>query len=65
MRKLIDLKQTVGEKYLHRKDVELNDWIVGMLAFAESSKHDLGVNNNGMHLLDEFFLKKMYDETDN
>ena len=65
LRKLIELKQTVGEKYLHRKDVELNDWIVNMFAFVELSKHDLGVNNNGMHLLDEFFLKKMVDETDN
>jgi predicted nucleotidyltransferase len=64
LRKLIALKQTVGEKYLHRKDDGLHKWIVSLFDLMESSKHDLGVNKSDMKLLDEFFLKKMY-ETDN
>lgn len=65
LRKLIELKLTVGEKYLHYKDAGLNDWIVNMFESLEATKHDLGVNRNDMQLLNEFFLKKMYDETDN
>lgn len=65
LRILIEHKKTVGEKYLHRKEAKLNDWIVSLFELMESSKHDLGVNKNGMQLLNEFFLKKMYNETDN
>lgn len=65
LRKLIELKRTVGEKYLHRKDTVLNDWVGNMFEFLEASKNNLGVNKNDMDLLNEFFLKKIYDETDN
>lgn len=65
LRKLIELKLTVGEKYLNSKDAGLNDWIVNMFESLEATKHNLGVNRNDMQLLNKFFLKKMYDETDN
>lgn len=65
LRKLIELKKTVGEKYLRRKDAGLNNWAENMFESLEISKNNLGVNQNDMQLLDNFFLKKMYDETDN
>ncbi len=65
LRKLIVLKATVGEKYLHKKDVKLNEWILNLFDKMESSKRSLLVNKADMTLINEFFLKTLYAEADN
>lgn len=63
LRKLIALKATVGEKYLHKKDKKLHEWVMNLLEYAEVSKENLAVNRKDMALLNEFFLKMMYAKT--
>lgn len=61
LRKLVELKATVGEKYLHPQDERLNRWIVELFDKVETGKNALGVNNTDMTLLNDFFLKKLYE----
>lgn len=65
LRELVELKKTVGEKYLHTRDERLHEWIVDLFAKIESGKNELGVNRTDMTLLDEFFLKMLYEKADN
>jgi uncharacterized protein len=65
LRVLIELKAGVGEKYLHKKDNVLNEWVEEMFQTAEDVKQNLGVNKTGMSLLNEFFLKMLYAKADN
>lgn len=65
LRKLIELKATVGEKYLHKKDEKMNVWILSLLEYIEVSKDNLIVNKSDMSLLNEFFLKMLYAKIDN
>ena len=65
LRALIALKAGVGEKYLHKKDSVLNEWIAKMLEVFETSGENLGVNRTDMGLLNEFFLKTLYAKADN
>ena len=62
LRKLIVLKGTVGEKYLHRKEDELNERILNLFELLESSKESLVANKADLSLLNEFFLKILYAE---
>jgi predicted nucleotidyltransferase len=64
LRTLIELKATVGEKYLHKKDDKLNNWIIAKLEWLETNGQNLGVSKTDMSLLNEFFLKALY-EADN
>jgi len=57
IKKLIELKKTVGEKYLHPMDKELNERIFYILELLEKSKDNLRVNTTNMDPLNEFFLK--------
>jgi uncharacterized protein len=57
---LIKLKSKVGEKYLHPRDEELNNWISDLFKILESSQSNLGVNKTDMSLLNKFFLKQLY-----
>lgn len=61
IRTLIKLKSTVGEKYLHKKDSHLNDWIAGLFSMLEGEKDKLEVNQTSMTALNDFFLKKLYE----
>jgi len=61
LRELVELKATVGEKYLHPRDERLNKWIVDLFGKVETGKNALGVNNTDMTLLNDFFLKKLYE----
>lgn len=61
LRALMELKKKVGEKYLHRKDSNPNDWISNLFRQLELAKHGLGVNKTSMTLLNDFFLKKLYE----
>lgn len=64
IRTLIALKKTVGEKFLFQKDEKLNNWIKNLFTQIEPFKNNLGVNKTGMTLLNEFFLKKLYEKAD-
>jgi hypothetical protein len=65
LRELIELKSTVGEKYLHPKDEKLNNWIVELFESVESNKENLGVNKTDFSPLNNFFLKTIYEGADN
>ena len=65
LRELINLKARVKEKYLHRKDDMLNEWILEKLRHLETAGQSLGVNRTDMSLLNEFFLKMLYAKADN
>jgi predicted nucleotidyltransferase len=65
LRGLIGLKSTVGEKYLHPKDENLNIWITELFEFIESNKENLGVSKTDFSLLNNFFLKTLYERADN
>jgi uncharacterized protein len=65
LRALIHLKAGVGEKYLHRNDIVLTEWVEESFQIAENSKQDLGVNKTDMSMLNEFFLKMLYAKADN
>jgi len=65
IRRLIQLKKGVGEKYLHQRNEDLNNWILSMFKLIEASKNDLAVSKTDMGLLNEFFLKKLYEKADN
>ena len=60
LRVLIALKATVGEKYLHKKEEQLNEWILSLFENIEARKEKLAVNNADIGLLNEFFLKMLY-----
>lgn len=60
LRELIALKRAVGEKYLHKKDEQLNEWILSLFEYIETGKENLAVNNVDMGLLNDFFLKMLY-----
>ena len=62
---LIDLKKTVGEKYLHSKDPELNKRISDLLELVEKSKDNLRVSKADMSHLNRFFLKMVDRNADN
>ena len=65
LRELIQLKAGVEEKYLHSKDVMLNEWILEKIKQMETAGQNLGVNRTDMTLFNEFFLKILYAKADN
>jgi predicted nucleotidyltransferase len=64
LRTLITLKATVDEKYLHKKDEQLNEWILDLFEYIRAGREKLTANNSGTGLLNEFFLKMLYAKTD-
>jgi uncharacterized protein len=65
LRELIALKATVGEKYLHKKDEKLNEWVLNLFECIEAEKENLMANKADMRLLNEFFLKMWYAKVNN
>jgi hypothetical protein len=57
---LIKLKATVGEKYLHKADADLFEWIKAMFEKLALAKDNIKVNNEGMGSLNDFFIKMFY-----
>ena len=57
IRKLIQLKSGVDEKYLHKKEEGLDKWITVLFEFLERNKNNLGVCRTDNSLLNDFFLK--------
>ena len=65
LRSLIKLKATVGEKYLHRADTSLNEWIKDLFILLDKSKDNLDVNNRDIQAMDHFLLKMLNRYADN
>jgi len=65
IRELIKLKTGVDEKYLHKRNESLNDWIKGLFEFLASSKDNLGVSKGDNSKLNDFFLKMVNANADN
>jgi predicted nucleotidyltransferase len=65
IRKLIELKAGVGEKYLHKKDGFLDEWVMDSFETIEKGRQNLGVSKTGISPLNEFFLKMLYAKADN
>lgn len=59
IRQLIQLKLTVGEKYLHPKNESLNQWITDTFEWLEPSKNNLGVGRADNAALNDFFLQTL------
>lgn len=57
LKSLIELKASVGERYLHEKNDELNEWILEKFKVLELSGQNLGVSKGKITLLNDFFLK--------
>jgi uncharacterized protein len=64
-RELIKLKATVGEKYLHKADADLFDWIKTMFEKLTLAKDNIRINNEGMGSLNDFFIKMFYAKVNN
>jgi histidyl-tRNA synthetase len=64
-RELIKLKATVGEKYMHKADADLFEWIKTMFEKLALAKDNIKVNNVGMDSLNEFFIKMFYAKANN
>jgi uncharacterized protein len=60
LRELIKLKATVGEKYLHKADADLFEWIKTMFEKLALAKDAIKINNIGMDSLNKFFIKMFY-----
>lgn len=65
LQSLIALKATVDEKYLHTKSAAMQELVVRLFNTVEASKDTLGVNSNSYALIDEFFIKTLYESTNN
>lgn len=57
LRQLIQLKATVGEKYLHPADANLNEWIQQMFILLEQSQSNLTINSKDSKALNSYFLQ--------
>lgn len=64
LRKLIALKATVGESYLHSKREAIQAFVINLFQFIEASKDNLGVNTRDYALLNNFFLKILNENAD-
>lgn len=65
LRKLIEIKSTVNEKYLYTKDESLNTWILALWNKIEGAKDKLGAISSSYTLLNEFFIKTINEDADN
>jgi hypothetical protein len=57
LRELIKLKSTVGEKYLHKKNVNIINLVTELFDFVDTYKDKLKANDSRNESLDKFFLK--------
>ncbi len=65
LQELIVIKASVGEKYLHKKDEKLDNWIKGLVDYVEENKQNLAVNKQDMSLLNDFFLNTLHGKANN
>lgn len=57
LRKLIRLKSTVDEKYMYKREKELDSWVQSVFESMEQEKNGLGTNKTTSEALNAFFLK--------
>ncbi len=62
---LINLKATVGEKYMHQKTENMQTFVTNLFAFVEGNRNELGVNEQSYTLLNNFFLNTLNETGDN
>ncbi len=65
LRKLIELKATVGEKYLYLATETMQITVESLFQFIDGLKNNLAVNNQHPTLLNNFFLKTVNENPDN
>ena len=65
LRKLIELKASVGEKYLHLATETMQTTVESLFQFVDELKNNLAVNNIDPTLLNNFFLKTVNENPDN
>ena len=65
LRKLIELKDTVGEKYLHLMTENMQTTVESLFQFVDGLKNNLAANNQDPTLLNNFFLKTINENPDN
>lgn len=65
VKRLIVLKATVGEKYLHTKTDTMQKIVEDLFQFIEKLKNNVVANNQDYKTLNDFFLKTMNDDADN
>jgi predicted nucleotidyltransferase len=62
MLKLIEVKKSVTEKYLHHLDKYMKDWIENMFTYVEANKSNLITSKNNIDNLNDFFLKTLNND---
>jgi predicted nucleotidyltransferase len=65
LRKLVKLKATVGEKYVHPIEKSLNTWLVNLWDKIDSAKENLVANNNNYDALNDFFIQAVNEAANN
>ncbi|MCE3282811.1 MAG: putative nucleotidyltransferase, partial [Chitinophagaceae bacterium] len=64
LRALVQLKSTVGEKYLHKTSPALLGWIETLWTDIDAAKNSLRSSSNDYTLLNEFFIRMLNDTND-
>lgn len=57
LNELIELKLSVGEKFLYTKETNLHSWLIELWETVEASKQNLKGNSSNYTLLNDFFIK--------
>ncbi len=65
LRKLIELKATVGEKHMHKREENLHVWLLKLWELIDASKDNLGINSMSYTLLNDFFIKLLHANAGN
>lgn len=65
LRKLVKLKATVGEKYVHPVEKNLHAWLVNLWDKIDSAKESLVANNNNFDALNDFFIQTVNESANN
>ena len=65
LQKLIELKSTVDENYLHTKEESLNKWLIELWDKIERAKDKLRVKSSDYTSLNDFFIKTINEKAVN
>jgi hypothetical protein len=61
---LVQLKSTVGEKYLHKISPGLLQWIETMWADIDAAKNSLQATSSDYEMLNSFFINMLNETND-
>jgi predicted nucleotidyltransferase len=65
LRKLVQLKATVGEKYVHSIEKSLNAWLEHLWDKIDGAKENLAPNSNNYDALNDFFIQTVNETANN